>query len=136
MDTVYICREICGTDYVVHVGNSMFFHWYAALIRLLSLLILVVQALSLAVILQLAYQSIGVVYGDVGTSPLYVFGSTFSSGHIDNSDDVLGVLSIIIYTLTLIPVVKYVFIVLRANDNGEGEPTQCSNYARQSVENH
>ncbi|CAN1253350.1 Potassium transporter 5 [Linum perenne] len=70
------------------------------------------------VIVQLAFQSIGVVYGDIGTSPLYVYASTFTGG-ISNDEDVLGVLSLIIYTLTLIPLVKYVFIVLRANDNGD-----------------
>ncbi|TXG48998.1 hypothetical protein EZV62_024873 [Acer yangbiense] len=68
----------------------------------------------------LAFQSIGVVYGDIGTSPLYVFASTFTNGTIDNTDDVLGVLSLIIYTLVLVPLIKYVFIVLRANDNGDG----------------
>lgn len=71
-------------------------------------------------ILQLAFQSIGVVYGDIGTSPLYVYSSTFSEG-IKHSDDILGVLSLIFYTLTLIPLIKYVFIVLRATDNGEGQ---------------
>uniref|UniRef100_A0A5B6Z4J0 Potassium transporter n=1 Tax=Davidia involucrata TaxID=16924 RepID=A0A5B6Z4J0_DAVIN len=72
-----------------------------------------------SVILQLAFQSIGIVYGDVGTSPLYVFASTFTSG-INHNDDILGVLSLIFYTLTLIPLVKYVLIVLQANDNGDG----------------
>ncbi|GJW01458.1 potassium transporter 19-like protein, partial [Tanacetum coccineum] len=71
------------------------------------------------VILRLAFQSIGVVYGDIGTSPLYVFSSTFTDG-IKHNDDILGVLSLIFYTITLIPVIKYVMIVLRANDNGEG----------------
>ncbi|GAV87952.1 LOW QUALITY PROTEIN: K_trans domain-containing protein, partial [Cephalotus follicularis] len=71
------------------------------------------------VIWALAFQSIGIVYGDIGTSPLYVYASTFTSG-INHNDDILGVLSLILYTLTLIPLVKYVFIVLRANDNGDG----------------
>ncbi|PIN05371.1 hypothetical protein CDL12_22088 [Handroanthus impetiginosus] len=71
------------------------------------------------VVAQLAFQSIGVVYGDIGTSPLYVYASTFTDG-IKHNDDILGVLSLIFYTLTLIPLVKYVFIVLRANDNGDG----------------
>lgn len=71
-------------------------------------------------ILNLAFQSIGVVYGDIGTSPLYVYASTFTDG-IKHNDDILGVLSLIYYTLTLIPLIKYVFIVLRANDNGEGK---------------
>ncbi|KAE9460570.1 hypothetical protein C3L33_07586, partial [Rhododendron williamsianum] len=72
-----------------------------------------------SVILNLAFQSIGVVYGDLGTSPLYVYPATFSGG-IKHNDDILGALSLIFYTITLIPVVKYVFIVLRANDNGDG----------------
>lgn len=77
--------------------------------------------MSNKLILQLAFQSIGVVYGDLGTSPLYVFSSTFYHGSISNTDDVLGALSLIIYTMILIPLVKYVFIVLQANDNGEGD---------------
>uniref|UniRef100_A0A7N2LQ38 K+ potassium transporter integral membrane domain-containing protein n=1 Tax=Quercus lobata TaxID=97700 RepID=A0A7N2LQ38_QUELO len=72
------------------------------------------------VIFNLAFQSIGVVHGDIGTSPLYVHASTFTDG-IKHNDDILGVLSLIYYTLTLIPLIKYVFIVLRANDNGEGK---------------
>ena len=76
-----------------------------------------------SVILQLAFQSIGVVYGDIGTSPLYVYASTFTNG-INHNDDILGVLSLIFYTITLIPFIKYIFIVLRANDNGEGKINQ------------
>lgn len=49
--------------------------------------------------LHLAFQSIGVVYGDIGTSPLYVYASTFMDG-IKHDDDVLGVLGLILYTLT------------------------------------
>lgn len=70
--------------------------------------------------MKLAFQSVGIVYGDIGTSPLYVYASTFTDG-IRHEDDILGVLSLIVYTVTLIPLVKYVFIVLRANDNGDGE---------------
>ncbi|KAK3421339.1 hypothetical protein EUGRSUZ_G01992 [Eucalyptus grandis] len=69
--------------------------------------------------LSLAFQSIGVVYGDIGTSPLYVFESSFTD-KIKNTQDILGVLSLIIYTIALIPMLKYVFIVLLANDNGDG----------------
>ncbi|XP_058082734.1 potassium transporter 5-like [Magnolia sinica] len=72
-----------------------------------------------ATILHLAFQSIGVVYGDIGTSPLYVFPSAFTNG-IQHNDDILGVLSLIFYTLTLLPLIKYVFFVLHANDNGDG----------------
>ncbi|CBI27066.3 unnamed protein product, partial [Vitis vinifera] len=70
--------------------------------------------------LNLAFQSIGVVYGDIGTSPLYVFSSTFTDHKIENTDDILGVLSLVIYTIVLVPLLKYVLIVLRANDNGDG----------------
>ncbi|XP_030543311.1 potassium transporter 5-like [Rhodamnia argentea] len=77
------------------------------------------QAVEWRVILTLAFQSIGIVYGDIGTSPLYVYPSTFAGG-IKHNDDVLGVLSLILYTITLIPLLKYVFIVLRATDNGDG----------------
>nr|XP_010929506.2 potassium transporter 5 [Elaeis guineensis] len=69
--------------------------------------------------LLLAFQSIGVVYGDIGTSPLYVYASTFTDG-IKETEDLLGVLSLILYTLILIPLLKYVLTVLWANDNGDG----------------
>ncbi|VAH35688.1 unnamed protein product [Triticum turgidum subsp. durum] len=64
-------------------------------------------------------KSLGVVFGDLGTSPLYVFYNAFPHGVYDD-EDVIGALSLIIYTLTLIPLLKYVFVVLRANDNGQG----------------
>lgn len=68
----------------------------------------------------LAYSAVGVVYGDVGTSPLYVFSSTFTTG-TPTETDVLGAMSIIFWTITLIVVVKYMLIVLLADDNGEGQ---------------
>ncbi|KAE8804892.1 putative potassium transporter 11 [Hordeum vulgare] len=74
---------------------------------------------SSLLLLRLAFQSLGVVFGDLGTSPLYVFYNAFPHG-VDNDEDVIGALSLIIYTLTLIPLLKYVFVVLRANDNGQG----------------
>ncbi|KAF3665097.1 Potassium transporter 7 [Capsicum annuum] len=70
--------------------------------------------------LSLAFQTLGVVYGDMGTSPLYVFSDVFSKVQITSEVDVLGALSIVLYTIALIPLMKYVFIVLKANDNGEG----------------
>lgn len=48
-----------------------------------------IQGPPMWVIMQLAFQSIGIVYGDIGTSPLYVYSSTFPSG-IKHNDDVLG----------------------------------------------
>lgn len=62
------------------------------------------------------------MYGDLSTSPLYVFSSTFSgklNQHVSEGA-VFGAFSLIFWTLTLIPLVKYVFIVLSADDNGEG----------------
>ena len=81
----------------------------------------------MSIILQLAFQSIGIVYGDIGTSPLYVFASTFTED-IKHNDDILGVLSLIFYTLTLIPLFKYVLVVLQANDNGDGTIIQPFNF--------
>ncbi|KAK7336195.1 hypothetical protein VNO77_16729 [Canavalia gladiata] len=72
--------------------------------------------------LLLAYQSFGVVYGDLSTSPLYVFTSIFR-GKLPNHHDeetIFGTFSLIFWTLTLIPLIKYVFILLSADDNGEG----------------
>lgn len=57
----------------------------------------------------------------MGTSPLYVFTDVFSKVPIRSEVDVLGALSLVIYTIALIPLAKYVFIVLKANDNGEGK---------------
>jgi KUP system potassium uptake protein len=54
----------------------------------------------------------------VGTSPLYTFESTFH--HTPTQADVLGVTGLIFWTMTLIVLVKYVLIVLRADDSGEG----------------
>ncbi|XP_056165441.1 putative potassium transporter 12 isoform X2 [Syzygium oleosum] len=70
--------------------------------------------------LALAFQTLGVVYGDMGTSPLYVFADVFSKVTIKSDVDVLGALSLVMYTIALIPLAKYVFVVLKANDNGEG----------------
>ncbi|OJJ51822.1 hypothetical protein ASPZODRAFT_22244 [Penicilliopsis zonata CBS 506.65] len=66
----------------------------------------------------LAYESIGVIYGDIGTSPLYVFSSTFSES--PSHDDLLGATSLIIWSLTIMVTIKYILIVLLADDEGEG----------------
>jgi KUP system potassium uptake protein len=74
-------------------------------------------------VLLLAYQSLGVVYGDVATSPLYVYKSAFAGDDITHSagnEEIYGVLSFVFWTLTLVSLLKYVLIVLRANDGGEG----------------
>ncbi|CAM0909931.1 unnamed protein product [Alopecurus aequalis] len=72
--------------------------------------------------LTLAYQSLGVVYGDLATSPLYVYKAAFADDiqHSETNEEILGVLSFVFWTLTLVPLLKYVCVVLRADDNGEG----------------
>ncbi len=68
--------------------------------------------------------SLGIVFGDIGTSPLYTLNAIFTiilGGKQDiNPTNVLGVLSCIIWTLTLQTTVKYVIITLRADNKGEG----------------
>jgi KUP system potassium uptake protein len=69
----------------------------------------------------LALGAIGVVYGDIGTSVLYAVKEVFGSGHVAfTHDNVLGVLSLIFWTLTVIISLKYVSLVLRADNHGEG----------------
>ncbi|XP_037496311.1 LOW QUALITY PROTEIN: potassium transporter 5 [Jatropha curcas] len=77
------------------------------------------QVADWTTVLKLAFQCIGIVYGDLGTSPLYVLPGIFQDG-IKHSDDLLGVLSLIVYSIVTISLIKYVFIVLSANDNGDG----------------
>lgn len=62
------------------------------------------------------------VFGDIGTSPLYAFGEIFLGAHDIgvSTDRVLGALSLVFWTLTLIVSVKYVLIVMRADNEGEG----------------
>src|SRR4029079_3283393 len=67
--------------------------------------------------------SVGVVYGDIGTSPLYAFRvallSSADSGVVTR-DAVLGVLSMIVLALVIVVTIKYVLVLLRADNNGEG----------------
>src|SRR5436189_3562538 len=67
--------------------------------------------------------SVGVVYGDIGTSPLYAFReaamAAAESGPVTR-DTVLGVLSMILWSLILVVTLKYVLLLLRADNNGEG----------------
>ncbi len=65
--------------------------------------------------------ALGVVYGDIGTSPLYAVREVFHAGHVEvTRDNVLGVLSLIFWTLAIVVSLKYVALVLRAHNNGEG----------------
>src|SRR5580704_7086007 len=71
----------------------------------------------------LALGSVGVVYGDIGTSPLYAFREAAiaaSHDHMVTRATVLGVLSLIVWSLIITVTLKYVLILLRADNNGEG----------------
>ena len=63
--------------------------------------------------------SLGIIYGDIGTSPLYVM-KAILGGHIINADIVLGGVSAVFWTLTLQTTIKYVLITLSADNHGEG----------------
>ncbi len=74
-------------------------------------------------LLALALGSVGVVYGDIGTSPLYAFREAAiaaSNNQMVTRDIVLGVLSLIVWALIITVTLKYVLILLRADNNGEG----------------
>ena len=65
--------------------------------------------------------AIGVVYGDIGTSPLYALKQVFANGHVPlTPENVFGVLSLVFWTLTVVVSIKYVVLILRADNNGEG----------------
>ena len=70
----------------------------------------------------LGLAALGVVFGDIGTSPLYAYKQTFSTGHgfVATPANVLGILSLITWALILVVCVKYCSIVLRADNDGEG----------------
>ncbi|MFY9509974.1 MAG: potassium transporter Kup [Rubrivivax sp.] len=74
-----------------------------------------------AAIAALTLGALGVVYGDIGTSPLYALKEVFHAGHVaPTRDNVLGVLSLIFWTMTVVVSLKYVLLILRADNNGEG----------------
>ncbi len=77
--------------------------------------------LSTGALAALTLGALGVVYGDIGTSPLYALKEVFHAGHIPvTPDNVLGVLSLIFWTMTIVVSVKYVLLILRADNHGEG----------------
>jgi KUP system potassium uptake protein len=68
----------------------------------------------------LAMGAIGVVFGDIGTSPLYAFKEVFLSGLTIDNLHVLGALSLVFWTLTLVVTTKYAIFIMRADNKGEG----------------
>ena len=74
-----------------------------------------------AALAALTLAAIGVVYGDIGTSPLYALKEVFAHGRVPlNTDNILGILSLAFWTLTVVVSLKYVALILRADNNGEG----------------
>jgi KUP system potassium uptake protein len=73
-------------------------------------------------LLALTLTTVGVVYGDIGTGPLYTIRECFFGTHPvpPSSDNILGVLSLVVYALLLVISVKYIVIVMRADNQGEG----------------
>ena len=78
--------------------------------------------------------TIGIVYGDIGTSPMYVMKSILEGNggiaHVDESF-IIGSLSLVIWTITLLTTFKYVFIAMKADNHGEGGIFHCG-YGRQN----
>ena len=69
----------------------------------------------------LTLAAVGVVYGDIGTSPLYALKEVFHQGRVPlTPDNILGILSLVFWTLTVVVSLKYVALILRADNHGEG----------------
>ncbi|MCU0943316.1 MAG: KUP/HAK/KT family potassium transporter, partial [Hydrogenophaga sp.] len=74
-----------------------------------------------AALAALTLTALGVVFGDIGTSPMYALREVFHSAHLPvNEANVLGVLSLLFWTMTLVVSLKYVLLILRADNHGEG----------------
>ncbi|KLO05737.1 potassium transporter [Schizopora paradoxa] len=73
-------------------------------------------------LLTVSFQTLGIIYSDIGTSPLYVLNGIWPpNGPVPSEEDVIGGLSAIVWSLTLLPLIKYVFICLRfGTSEGEG----------------
>lgn len=83
----------------------------------------------------LVLAALGVVYGDIGTSPLYAFREALhaSAGGGSHRANVLGILSLIVWALTIVVTVKYVTFVLKADNRGEGGTLSLMTLARGSL---
>src|ERR1044072_36938 len=69
-----------------------------------------------------AIGAIGIVFGDIGTSPIYAFRETFHGHHqLDGGDlEILGVLSLIFWSMMIVVTLKYVTVIMRAGNKGDG----------------
>ena len=84
---------------------------------------------------KLALGSVGVVYGDIGTSPLYALREGLRAAGRDGLDEaeVIGIVSLLLWTLTLIVTLKYVVLILRADNRGEGGTLSLLALAQRAV---
>lgn len=79
------------------------------------------RAATPAAVASLSLAALGVVYGDIGTSPLYALKEVFAEGRVPLTQaNIFGVLSLVFWTLTAVVSLKYVVLILRADNNGEG----------------
>ncbi len=89
---------------------------------------------SPAALAALSLTALGVVFGDIGTSPLYALREVFHSAHLTvDRANVLGVLSLLFWTMTIVVSFKYVLLILRADNNGEGGLIAMMALATQAV---
>src|SRR5215472_4962957 len=77
-------------------------------------------ALDLGIARTLTIAALGVVYGDIGTSPLYAVRQSLLQFGETNERAILGVVSLITWSLLLVVTVKYVYVIMRADNAGEG----------------
>jgi KUP system potassium uptake protein len=78
--------------------------------------------------------AVGIVYGDIGTSPLYALKQVFADGHVPlDRANIFGVLSMVFWTVTIVVSIKYVVLILRADNNGEGGLVALLALASQAV---
>lgn len=81
----------------------------------------------------LALGALGVVFGDIGTSPLYAFQAAMAAGVQPNESDITGVVSLFIWALLIIVGVKYIGLVMRVSNNGEGGVLALSALVRRTL---
>ena len=78
----------------------------------------------------LALAALGVVYGDIGTSPLYAVKEVFAGNHPIpvTTANIYGSLSLFFWALVIVVSVKYVTFIMRADNRGEGSPSECGKW--------
>lgn len=75
---------------------------------------------SLPFFLSLTFSSLGIIFGDIGTSPLYVLSTVFAENPNPTREQCIGVISLIIWNLLIVVTLKYAVFILMADNHGEG----------------